>query len=155
MEIREPKQPPLAVRKHHLYGRELLAAVGARDFAHQASALLYYGRAYVWHPQHVVVECDCGERLVLSACETVCSCGVDHTALVREELAFPEGVGRGTAPMGGRVPGVAQEERVPVLGGNLPAGAERRRFGRGVADQPCCPWPNIADLIYDRCPGAL
>jgi hypothetical protein len=46
-----------------------------------------YGRAYVWRPQHVVVECDCGERLVLSASETVCSCGVDHAALVREELA--------------------------------------------------------------------
>jgi hypothetical protein len=46
-----------------------------------------YGEAYVWHPECVVVECDCGERLVLSASETVCSCGLDHAALVREELA--------------------------------------------------------------------
>ena len=46
-----------------------------------------YGQSYVWRPQHVVVECDCGERLVLSASETVCSCGVDHAAMVREELA--------------------------------------------------------------------
>jgi hypothetical protein len=45
-----------------------------------------YGRAYIWRPEHVVVECDCGERVVLSASETVCSCGVDHVALVREEL---------------------------------------------------------------------
>ena len=45
-----------------------------------------YGRAYIWRPEHIVVECDCGERVVLSASETVCSCGVDHVALVREEL---------------------------------------------------------------------
>jgi hypothetical protein len=47
-----------------------------------------YGEAYVWCPECVVVECDCGERLILSASETVCSCGADHAALVREELAF-------------------------------------------------------------------
>jgi hypothetical protein len=46
-----------------------------------------YGQAYIWRPEHIVVECDCGERLVLSASETVCSCGVDHAALVRETLA--------------------------------------------------------------------
>jgi hypothetical protein len=46
-----------------------------------------YGEAYVWCPECVVVQCDCGERAVLSASETVCSCGADHAALVREELA--------------------------------------------------------------------
>jgi hypothetical protein len=46
-----------------------------------------YGEAYVWCPECIVVECDCGERPVLSASETVCSCGADHAALVREELA--------------------------------------------------------------------
>ena len=46
-----------------------------------------YGEAYVWCPECVVVQCDCGERAVLGASETVCSCGVDHAALVREELA--------------------------------------------------------------------
>jgi hypothetical protein len=45
-----------------------------------------YGHAYIWRPEHVVVECDCGERVALTASETVCSCGVDHVALVREEL---------------------------------------------------------------------
>jgi hypothetical protein len=34
-----------------------------------------------------VVECDCGERTTLSASETVCSCGADHAALIREVLA--------------------------------------------------------------------
>jgi len=46
-----------------------------------------YGEAYVWCSEGVVVECDCGERLVLSTSETICSCGVDHAALVREKLA--------------------------------------------------------------------
>jgi hypothetical protein len=46
-----------------------------------------YGEAYVWCPEFVVVECDCGQRLVLSASETVCSCGTDHAALIRNVLA--------------------------------------------------------------------
>lgn len=46
-----------------------------------------YGEAYVWCPECVVVECDCGERPVLSASGTVCGCGTDHAALVRGMLA--------------------------------------------------------------------
>jgi hypothetical protein len=46
-----------------------------------------YGEAYVWCPECVVVECDCGERPVLSTSETICSCGTDHAALVREVLS--------------------------------------------------------------------
>jgi hypothetical protein len=46
-----------------------------------------YGKDYVWCPEHVVVECDCGERPTLSASGTACSCGADHAALVREVLA--------------------------------------------------------------------
>ena len=46
-----------------------------------------YGEAYVWCPECVVVQCDCGERAVLRTSETVCSCGADHAALFREELA--------------------------------------------------------------------
>ena len=46
-----------------------------------------YGKDYVWCPEHVLVECDCGQKLVLSPAETVCRCGVDHVALVEEELA--------------------------------------------------------------------
>jgi hypothetical protein len=45
-----------------------------------------YGEAYVWCPECVVVECDCGRRAVLSTSETVCSCGADHAALVGEVL---------------------------------------------------------------------
>jgi len=46
-----------------------------------------YGEAYVWCPGCVVVECDCGERPVLTASETLCRCGADHAGLVRRELA--------------------------------------------------------------------
>ena len=46
-----------------------------------------YGEAYVWCPEDVRVECDCGQRPVLSVSETVCGCGADHAALVRRVLA--------------------------------------------------------------------
>jgi hypothetical protein len=46
-----------------------------------------YGEAYVWCPECVVVDCDCGERPVLTTSETVCECGADHAALVRKGLA--------------------------------------------------------------------
>jgi hypothetical protein len=45
-----------------------------------------YGEAYVWYPECVEVECDCGERPILSASETVCNCGRDHEALLRRVL---------------------------------------------------------------------
>jgi hypothetical protein len=47
-----------------------------------------YGKAYVWCPECVVVECDCGETLILTVSESVCWCGTDHEALVRETTAF-------------------------------------------------------------------
>jgi len=46
-----------------------------------------YGEAYVWCHGHIKVMCDCGERTALSASETVCGCGTDHAALVREVLS--------------------------------------------------------------------
>jgi hypothetical protein len=46
-----------------------------------------YGETYVWCPEHIVVECDCGQRLALTGSDTVCSCGADHAALLREALA--------------------------------------------------------------------
>jgi hypothetical protein len=46
-----------------------------------------YGEAYIWCPECVVVECDCGEKLTLTASLTACVCGADHRALVEEELS--------------------------------------------------------------------
>lgn len=57
-----------------------------------------YGEDYVWCPESVVVECDCGERLALTASETVCGCGADHGDLVREEIASRQASDRISRP---------------------------------------------------------
>ena len=47
-----------------------------------------YGTVYRWCSECVVVECDCGERLVLTHSEsTYPACGADHASIIREELA--------------------------------------------------------------------
>ena len=46
-----------------------------------------YGEAYVWCPEGIMVECDCGERPVLSASLSTCGCGTDHASVVRQVLA--------------------------------------------------------------------
>jgi hypothetical protein len=51
---------------------------------HYETHILSYGQAYIWCPECVVVGCDCGETVILSASESMCRCGVDHEALVRE-----------------------------------------------------------------------
>jgi hypothetical protein len=46
------------------------------------------GEVYTWRPESVVVECDCGERLTLTASTTTCGeCGADHNAVVQEGLS--------------------------------------------------------------------
>lgn len=45
-----------------------------------------YGKDFNWCPDCVIVQCDCGERLELTASETLCGCGADHASLVEEEL---------------------------------------------------------------------
>ncbi len=46
-----------------------------------------YGEAYVWCHEYVVLECDCGERPVLSASRDLCNCGREHATLVQGVLA--------------------------------------------------------------------
>lgn len=46
-----------------------------------------FGTVYRWCPECVVVECVCGERLILTRSESTCECGTDHTSVVGEELA--------------------------------------------------------------------
>jgi len=53
---------------------------------YEAHEVEEFGRVYRWYPESVVVECDCGERLTLTAYKTTCGCGVDHAAIIREEL---------------------------------------------------------------------
>jgi len=55
---------------------------------HYERRTMPYGQAYVWCPEYVVVECDCGETLIMTTSDSVCRCGTDHEALVRETAAF-------------------------------------------------------------------
>src|SRR5215212_8000321 len=46
-----------------------------------------FGKVYQWHPEHVALECECGEKLILSATSTMttCSrCGADLRSLVHD-----------------------------------------------------------------------
>ncbi len=45
-----------------------------------------YGKNYIWYPDSVVIECDCGERLTLMSSESRCRCGADHRSSFQEEL---------------------------------------------------------------------
>jgi hypothetical protein len=56
--------------------------------AHYDVQAVEFGRVYKWRPKCVLIECECGERLSLSASVTFCgACGSDHMAFVKEELA--------------------------------------------------------------------
>lgn len=43
-----------------------------------------FGRVYVWRPGRVVIECECGERLVFTGPTTACECGADTAAALPE-----------------------------------------------------------------------
>jgi hypothetical protein len=45
------------------------------------------GKVYRWRPESVVVECECGEELPLTASKYACDeCGTEHRTLVEEAL---------------------------------------------------------------------
>ena len=47
-----------------------------------------FGVTYRWYPGYVLIECGCGEMLILTCFMATCSeCAADHTTVVREELA--------------------------------------------------------------------
>ncbi len=64
--------------------------------AHYETHEVPFGRGYEWHPGHIIVECDCGERFTLTATSTTatCRCGTDHSALIRDiqerEVRLPD-----------------------------------------------------------------
>lgn len=45
-----------------------------------------FGKTYEWHPAYVALECDCGEKLILtgSSATTTCRCGAELGAFVRD-----------------------------------------------------------------------
>ena len=44
-----------------------------------------FGKVYKWRPEHIVIECQCGQRLSLTASTASCvECATDHRLAVRE-----------------------------------------------------------------------
>jgi hypothetical protein len=44
-----------------------------------------FGKVYKWRPEHIVVECQCGQRLSLTPSDASCAeCGTDHVLAVKE-----------------------------------------------------------------------
>lgn len=47
---------------------------------------LPYGKVCIWHPDHFVLECECGGLLLCGDSTALCRCGADHSDLVRDLL---------------------------------------------------------------------
>ena len=55
--------------------------------AHYESHEVPFGRSYEWHPEQISVECDCGQKLLLTGTSNLPSCpecGLDYGSLVHE-----------------------------------------------------------------------
>ena len=42
--------------------------------AHYEAREVPFGKVYEWHPAYISLECDCGEKLILSAISTIRTC---------------------------------------------------------------------------------
>jgi len=51
-----------------------------------------FGKVFVWRPERVVAECECGKMAtyerpaIVRGSVSACECGEDHTSRIREEL---------------------------------------------------------------------
>jgi hypothetical protein len=64
-----------------------MAQITKRVEAHYESSELPFGKVYEWHNAYIALECDCGEKVTLTATSTIttCSqCGADLGALVHD-----------------------------------------------------------------------
>ena len=55
--------------------------------AHYETREVQFGKVYEWHPARITLECDCGERLLLTATTTITTCvrcGADLGAFVHD-----------------------------------------------------------------------
>jgi hypothetical protein len=55
--------------------------------AHYENHEMPFGKVYAWHPAHVAIECECGEKVTLNATTTIttCSrCGADLGTFVHD-----------------------------------------------------------------------
>jgi hypothetical protein len=55
--------------------------------AHYESREVPFGKSYQWHPEHVILECECGEILTFSGTSAIITCwrcGAAYGALVND-----------------------------------------------------------------------
>jgi hypothetical protein len=54
--------------------------------AHYETREVPFGKVYEWRPAHVILECDCGEKLTLTANSTMttCGCGAEVGGFVQD-----------------------------------------------------------------------
>jgi hypothetical protein len=52
-----------------------MAQIIERVEAHYEAREVPFGKVYEWHKAYVALECDCGEKLVLTATSTITTCG--------------------------------------------------------------------------------
>ena len=52
-----------------------MAQILERVQAHYESREMPFGKVYQWHPAAVALECDCGEKVALTATSTTTTCG--------------------------------------------------------------------------------
>jgi hypothetical protein len=66
----------------------LMLTIIERTEGHYDVQEVDFGRVYRWCPECVSIECECGERLSLTASSTAACprCGANHAATIREEL---------------------------------------------------------------------
>ena len=57
-----------------------------RGEGHYETKEFPFGRTYEWHPAHIALECDCGEKVTLTGTSTIttCRCGADRSAFIRD-----------------------------------------------------------------------
>ena len=55
--------------------------------AHYEAREVPFGKVYEWHPAHITVECDCGEKSILTATSPITTChrcGADLGSFVND-----------------------------------------------------------------------
>ena len=55
--------------------------------AHYSTLEVPFGRVYKWHPEYIIIECDCGQKLLITGTSNIPTCpqcGVDYGALVHD-----------------------------------------------------------------------
>jgi hypothetical protein len=69
-----------------------MSKVFIEDRRRYEAGTLQYSGAYTWHPDHLVLECECGRFLFYPSTRPVCQCGNDHDSVVQElaDMRFEE-----------------------------------------------------------------